>query len=396
MRRYAFYDQNIGVVLGDEGVLARRHARLAIARRTRSGRTCATLTPLPGDASSSTPTATPTTPSATSRFRPAPIWGHDALRDDDRDDRRPPAAGPRRGHAGAGRRPRGGRPRPARPDVRRTRRRSRSSRAVGRSSSATSDAATPTTTSSSSSRTPNVLFAGDLLENDATPSFGDGYPIDWPATAERLVELATGVVVPGHGSIGDRAFAVRQMTEFRAVAELARLVHDGRLDLDAAVAADALPGRRGRRAAHAGARPAARRARLRSSAGRSVADPDDPAAARRAREDRVERRLERVERDLRHALAERRSGAGPSRAGPRAPAARRSARPTESIPSSATPRRMNGRTVVTRLGPPALPDEATVRARAERPQHVRQRGPADGVDRRRPSARTRAAASSRR
>jgi glyoxylase-like metal-dependent hydrolase (beta-lactamase superfamily II) len=81
----------------------------------------------------------------------------------------------------------------------------------------------------------NVLFAGDLLENDATPYFGDGFPMDWPATAEALVELATGVVVPGHGSIGDRGFAVRQMTEFRMIAELARLVHDGRLELDAAV-----------------------------------------------------------------------------------------------------------------------------------------------------------------
>ena len=81
----------------------------------------------------------------------------------------------------------------------------------------------------------DVLFAGDLLENDATPYFGDGFPIDWPATAERLVELATGVVVPGHGSVGDRGFAVRQMTEFRTVAELARLIHDGRLDLDAAI-----------------------------------------------------------------------------------------------------------------------------------------------------------------
>ncbi len=81
----------------------------------------------------------------------------------------------------------------------------------------------------------DVLFAGDLLENDATPFFGDGYPMDWPATAERLVALVTGPVVPGHGSIGDRAFAVRQMTEFRTVAELGKLVHDGVLDLDAAV-----------------------------------------------------------------------------------------------------------------------------------------------------------------
>ncbi len=80
-----------------------------------------------------------------------------------------------------------------------------------------------------------VLFAGDLLENDATPYFGDAYPLDWPATAERLVDLATGVVVPGHGSVADQAFAVRQMTEFREVAELARLVHLGSLSLDEAV-----------------------------------------------------------------------------------------------------------------------------------------------------------------
>jgi glyoxylase-like metal-dependent hydrolase (beta-lactamase superfamily II) len=81
----------------------------------------------------------------------------------------------------------------------------------------------------------NVLFAGDLLEADATPFFGDSFPLDWPATVERLVELATGVVVPGHGTVGDRGFAVRQMTEFRAVAELARLVHRGVLGIDAAV-----------------------------------------------------------------------------------------------------------------------------------------------------------------
>ena len=81
----------------------------------------------------------------------------------------------------------------------------------------------------------DVLLAGDLLENDATPYFGDGFPMEWPATVEALVELVTGAVVPGHGSVGDRAFAVRQMTEFRAIAELAGLVHGGTLDLDAAV-----------------------------------------------------------------------------------------------------------------------------------------------------------------
>jgi glyoxylase-like metal-dependent hydrolase (beta-lactamase superfamily II) len=80
-----------------------------------------------------------------------------------------------------------------------------------------------------------VLFAGDLLENGAPPFFGDGWPIDWPATAERLVELVDGVVVPGHGDPADRAFAVRQMIEFREVAELATLVHAGTIGLEDAI-----------------------------------------------------------------------------------------------------------------------------------------------------------------
>ena len=45
----------------------------------------------------------------------------------------------------------------------------------------------------------DVLFAGDLVEDGAPPFFGDGYPMDWPATVERMVELVTGAVVPGHG-----------------------------------------------------------------------------------------------------------------------------------------------------------------------------------------------------
>jgi glyoxylase-like metal-dependent hydrolase (beta-lactamase superfamily II) len=80
-----------------------------------------------------------------------------------------------------------------------------------------------------------VIFGGDLVEADATPYFGDGYPMEWPATVERLVELVSGALVPGHGTVGDRAFAVRQMTEFRAIAELASLVHQGVLAMDDAV-----------------------------------------------------------------------------------------------------------------------------------------------------------------
>jgi hypothetical protein len=49
------------------------------------------------------------------------------------------------------------------------------------------------------------------------------------------VEYVTGAVVPGHGTVGDRAFAVRSMTELRTIAELATLVGQGVLGIDEAV-----------------------------------------------------------------------------------------------------------------------------------------------------------------
>lgn len=86
-------------------------------------------------------------------------------------------------------------------------------------------------------RDANVLFAGDLLEEGATPSFGDSYPLEWPDTVERLLPLATGAVVPGHGAVGDRAFVEAQLEEFRTLAAQAQSVHAGELDMDAALAA---------------------------------------------------------------------------------------------------------------------------------------------------------------
>lgn len=81
-----------------------------------------------------------------------------------------------------------------------------------------------------------VLFAGDLLENGAPPSFGDAYPLDWPATAAALVPLAVGPVVPGHGEVADRSFVERQAAELQATAELVRTVHAGDLPVEDAVA----------------------------------------------------------------------------------------------------------------------------------------------------------------
>ena len=75
-----------------------------------------------------------------------------------------------------------------------------------------------------------------------------------------------------------------------------------------------------------------------------------------------------------------RAVAGPSPAGPRARGAGRSGPVTESIPSSATPRRMNGNTVVSSAAPPALPDGRHRRPAPERPQHVRAASRADRID----------------
>lgn len=81
----------------------------------------------------------------------------------------------------------------------------------------------------------SVLIAGDLLENDAPPSFGDAYPLAWAETAERLIDLASGPVVPGHGGVGDRSFAIRQAGELAAIADLARQAISGVIGEDEAV-----------------------------------------------------------------------------------------------------------------------------------------------------------------
>lgn len=68
----------------------------------------------------------------------------------------------------------------------------------------------------------NVLFAGDLIEEGAPPSFNDSFPLDWPDTVAALLPLAGGVVVPGHGATVDHTFVTRQLDELQIVARLAR------------------------------------------------------------------------------------------------------------------------------------------------------------------------------
>ena len=43
----------------------------------------------------------------------------------------------------------------------------------------------------------SVVFAGDLVENGAPPYFGDGFPLDWPATLRALRPLAARGGRPG-------------------------------------------------------------------------------------------------------------------------------------------------------------------------------------------------------
>jgi glyoxylase-like metal-dependent hydrolase (beta-lactamase superfamily II) len=68
----------------------------------------------------------------------------------------------------------------------------------------------------------NVVFAGDLVEQGAPPSFGDSFPLEWPKTGERLLEVVTGPVVPGHGDVVDAAFVRTQLEEIREAARVAK------------------------------------------------------------------------------------------------------------------------------------------------------------------------------
>lgn len=83
----------------------------------------------------------------------------------------------------------------------------------------------------------DVLFAGDLLEGGAPPYFGDGYPIDWPATVERLQTLVgeRTAVVPGHGDVAGRAFVAESLEQLRGVAALGQRIHTDGISLDDAL-----------------------------------------------------------------------------------------------------------------------------------------------------------------
>ncbi|GAA2284634.1 MBL fold metallo-hydrolase [Glycomyces scopariae] len=79
-----------------------------------------------------------------------------------------------------------------------------------------------------------VLFAGDLLEQGAPPSYTAAYPIEWPQAVEFLLSWKPKVVVPGHGEPGDYWWARAQARDLAEVSRLCTEVAQGFLTEDEA------------------------------------------------------------------------------------------------------------------------------------------------------------------
>ena len=86
-----------------------------------------------------------------------------------------------------------------------------------------------------------VVFAGDLVEEGAPPQFGDAFPLEWPATLDRLLALAPPTVVPGHGDVVDHGFVAGQRDQLAALAGLCRQVAAGTLAAAEAMRAAPFP-----------------------------------------------------------------------------------------------------------------------------------------------------------
>ncbi|MCC3762131.1 MBL fold metallo-hydrolase [Glycomyces sp. TRM65418] len=72
-----------------------------------------------------------------------------------------------------------------------------------------------------------VLFAGDLLENGAPPSYDAAFPLEWPQAVEYLLSWRPAVVVPGHGEPADYWWARGQTRDLAEVAKLCAEVAQG-------------------------------------------------------------------------------------------------------------------------------------------------------------------------
>jgi len=86
-----------------------------------------------------------------------------------------------------------------------------------------------------------VMFAGDLLENGAVPAFGDSYPLDWPATVDGLTPIVERIAVPGHGDPGGPEWVAEQAAALHAVADLGRRIAAGEISLEEALKSNPYP-----------------------------------------------------------------------------------------------------------------------------------------------------------
>jgi glyoxylase-like metal-dependent hydrolase (beta-lactamase superfamily II) len=88
----------------------------------------------------------------------------------------------------------------------------------------------------------DVVYAGDLVEESAPPSFGsDSFPLEWPATLDIIVGMLTpsSVLSPGHGAVVDRDFVMGQREEVSTVAEAIRSLYVQGVPLEQALDAGA-------------------------------------------------------------------------------------------------------------------------------------------------------------
>jgi len=70
--------------------------------------------------------------------------------------------------------------------------------------------------------------AGDVIEESGPPCYGSGcFPLDWPVTVDRLLDLVGDgdVVVPGHGRPVGKPFVREQQEQLARVAGLIRELH---------------------------------------------------------------------------------------------------------------------------------------------------------------------------
>lgn len=74
-----------------------------------------------------------------------------------------------------------------------------------------------------------VLFAGDIIFNGIPPFIGHGNSVEWLAALQTIRQWAPGVIVPGHGPVGDLTL-VDRMEDFlvRLRAGVTDLVAEGR------------------------------------------------------------------------------------------------------------------------------------------------------------------------